>query len=58
MPEFKDFGVDMIVENNQYSFTYNDKIKKNSVLIPINELYNLLNSNENISEKYYLGNKK
>jgi len=58
MPEFKDFGLDMIVENNQYSFTYNDKIKKNSVLIPINELYNLLNSNENISEKYYLGNKK
>lgn len=58
MPEFKDFGLDMVVENNQYSFTYNDKIKKNSVLIPINELYNLLNSNENISKKYYLGNKK
>jgi hypothetical protein len=56
--EFKDFGLDMVVEDNQYSFTYHDKIKKNSVLIPINELYNLLNSNKNISEKYYLGNKK
>lgn len=56
--KFKDFGLDMVEENGQYAFKRTDKSKRNSIFIPINELYDLLNSNEDISKKYYLSNKK
>lgn len=52
------FRVDMVEENGQLPFRGNDKIGRNSIFISINELYDLLNSNEDISKKYYLSNKK
>lgn len=51
---FKDFGPGIISEDGQISFTYNEDIKKSIVMIPIKELYSVLNSNDNITKKYYL----
>jgi len=54
MEVFKDFGPGTFTENGKISFTFNELSLRNTIMIPIKELYDILNSNDNITKKYYL----
>jgi hypothetical protein len=54
MDVFKDFGPDVRNEGDRTHYIPNKKALENTIMIPIKELYDILNSNDNITKKYYL----